>query len=219
MAALLRGQLDVEAQLAKLQAGGASEADVARTRTLATEVADEVARRRLQPALRTVYFRTAFQLSSSNAVRVSLDTQLRMVDERDAPRSSPDAWCRRLDADTPLAGRECVDFPFAVLEVKLQDAAPDWVEELLASGCVMQQAHSGMHSSADARHASPGASSSAPSSPSSCTAPPRCARTRCPSCRTGGTTPPWLCPRSLPSCPSQSRPLRWRCCRRRWAAA
>ena len=133
VASLLRGELDLEAQLAKLRAGGASEADVARTRQLATEVADEVAKRRLAPALRTVYFRTAFQLSSSNAVRVSLDTQLRMVDERDAPHP-PTAWCRRLDGATPLAARECVDFPFAVLEIKLQDAAPEWVESLLASG-------------------------------------------------------------------------------------
>jgi SPX domain protein involved in polyphosphate accumulation len=133
VAALLRGELDVEAQLAKLRAGGASDADVARTRALATEVAAEVAARRLAPALRTVYFRTAFQLASSNAVRVSLDTQLRMVDERNAPRPAG-AWCRRLDAGTQLPARECCDFPFAVLEVKLQDAAPDWVESLLASG-------------------------------------------------------------------------------------
>ena len=151
---LLRGELDIEAQLAKLRAGGASEADVARTRQLATEVADEVAKRRLAPALRTVYFRTAFQLSSSNAVRVSLDTQLRMVDERDVPHP-PAAWCRRLDTATPLAARECVDFPFAVLEVKLQDAVPEWVESLLASGRLIScyKFSKFLHGTAALRHA------------------------------------------------------------------
>ena len=147
MAALLRGELDLEVQLEKLRAGGAAAADVARTRRLASEVSAEIAERRLAPALRTVYYRTAFQLASSNAVRVSLDTQLRMVDERGAggagvngtkPKPASEAgWCRRLGG-APLGAHECVEFPFAILEIKLQDTAPPWISELLASGRLVQ---------------------------------------------------------------------------------
>jgi SPX domain protein involved in polyphosphate accumulation len=137
---LMRGELDLETHLEKLRAGGASAEDVARTRTLAAEVGKELHSRALAPALRTVYYRTAFQLASSNAVRVSLDTQLRMLDERDAPPGADGVhgWCRRPDAMPPLAQQQVVEFPFAVLEIKLQDQAPDWVEELLASGRLVQ---------------------------------------------------------------------------------
>jgi hypothetical protein len=146
VASLLRGELDLEQQLEKLRAGGASAADVARTRTLAGEVGAELAARSLAPALRTVYYRTAFQLATSNAVRVSLDTQLRMVDERGFAPGAASAggatrgtgWCRRLDAAPPLAAGELIEFPFAILEIKLQDAAPEWVAELLASGRLVQ---------------------------------------------------------------------------------
>ena len=147
MASLLRGQLDLEAQLEKLRAGGAADADVARTRALAAEVGGELRSRSLAPALRTVYYRTAFQLATSNAVRVSLDTQLRMLDERGAGagvgakgrNAAAASWCRRLDPNgPPLGPNELIEFPFAVLEIKLQDAAPDWVSELLASGRLVQ---------------------------------------------------------------------------------
>lgn len=46
-----------------------------------------------QPLLRTCYRRTAFQESSNNLVRVSLDTNLHMVSELGAPRA-PGDWCR-----------------------------------------------------------------------------------------------------------------------------
>ena len=148
----LKGELDLETQLKKLRSAGASEADVARTRALAAEVCHELRSRSLAPALRTVYYRTAFQLSSSNAVRVSLDTQLRMVDERGGcspglPPSpannkrsgSSSAWCRSLDASaTPVGPQEVVEFPFAVLEIKLQDETPKWVAALLSSGRLVQ---------------------------------------------------------------------------------
>jgi uncharacterized membrane protein YidH (DUF202 family) len=138
VASLLRGELDLEAQLEKLRAGGATEADVARTRALAAEVDQELHARSLAPSLRTVYYRTAFQLATSNAVRVSLDTQLRMVDERGCAAAGINGWCRRLDAAAPLASHEVVEFPFAILEIKLQDQPPDWIADLLASGRLVQ---------------------------------------------------------------------------------
>jgi len=132
IAALLRGELDIEAHLRKLRGGGASEADVARTRALVSDILRAVSTGSLAPALRTSYYRTAFQSSVSNAVRVSLDTQLRMIDER----VGGSGFVRSLDPASPNPVTPCdvVEFPYAILEVKLQAEPPEWVEELLASG-------------------------------------------------------------------------------------
>lgn len=46
-----------------------------------------------EPMLRTVCNRVAFQEGSNDMVRVSLDTNLHMVHELDAPRALGD-WCR-----------------------------------------------------------------------------------------------------------------------------
>lgn len=46
-----------------------------------------------EPVLRTVCDRVAFQESSSDVVRVSLDSFLHMVSELDAPKAAGD-WCR-----------------------------------------------------------------------------------------------------------------------------
>ncbi|PFH32567.1 hypothetical protein BESB_011790 [Besnoitia besnoiti] len=48
---------------------------------LACEIQDAILAHGLLPMVRTSYLRAAFQLSSSNAVRISLDTNLCMVDE------------------------------------------------------------------------------------------------------------------------------------------
>lgn len=45
------------------------------------------------PLLRTVYRRTAFQKSSDNVVRISMDTHLQMIRELGAART-PGDWCR-----------------------------------------------------------------------------------------------------------------------------
>jgi SPX domain protein involved in polyphosphate accumulation len=211
---LLRGELDLEQQLEKLRAGGASASDVERTRSLAGEVGAELEARALAPALRTVYYRTAFQLATSNAVRVSLDTQLRMVDERGfAPGAAAPGggargtgWCRRLDASPPLAPGELIEFPFAILEIKLQDAAPDWVAELLASGRLVQCTkfskflHGARVCAALLLRLRMEASCLLPvrrNTPANlhhclrAQALRRCAPARCKSCRIGGMTPRW----------------------------
>ena len=43
--------------------------------------------------LRTTCNRTAFQESNNDLVRISLDTNLQMINELDAPQASKD-WCR-----------------------------------------------------------------------------------------------------------------------------
>jgi hypothetical protein len=54
------------------------------------------------PLLRTVYRRTAFQKSSDNIVRISLDTDLHMIRELGAPSVAGD-WCRWVLGDLRLS--------------------------------------------------------------------------------------------------------------------
>jgi len=46
-----------------------------------------------EPLLRTVYRRTAFQKSTDNIVRISLDADMQIIGELGAPRA-PGDWCR-----------------------------------------------------------------------------------------------------------------------------
>ncbi|GLI63728.1 hypothetical protein VaNZ11_006791, partial [Volvox africanus] len=93
--------------------------------------------RNQEPHLRTEYRRTAFQLSSTNAVRISLDTQLAMTRELGAPRA-PGGWCR--DPSITVRHEDVVRFPYAVLEIKLQDedSCPAWVLALRQSGLLVE---------------------------------------------------------------------------------
>ena len=48
------------------------------------------------PVLRTLCHRAAFQESSSNEVRISLDSQLHMIREGPTAPKQPGDWCRDL---------------------------------------------------------------------------------------------------------------------------
>jgi SPX domain protein involved in polyphosphate accumulation len=95
---------------------------------LADEVRDMIATHKLRPMVRTCYFRSAFQAQDSNAVRISLDTNLTLINELSGISNF---WCR--SADDVLSAADIVKFPFAILEVKLQDGGnpPEWIGELL----------------------------------------------------------------------------------------
>lgn len=73
-----------------------------------------------------LYFRT-LTLRFTVQVRISLDTSLCMVRERGAPRATGD-WCR--DGSVPAGRGDLVRFPYAVVEIKLQDEeeCPAWVQ-------------------------------------------------------------------------------------------
>jgi hypothetical protein len=100
---------------------------------LALEVDDFIKSLSLQPFIRTCYYRCAFQLATSNDVRISLDTQMSLINEyRPGGHPSP-PWCRQ--ASEVLAESDVVRFPYAILEVKLADAkhSPQWVNSMLAN--------------------------------------------------------------------------------------
>mmetsp|Transcript_7187 Transcript_7187/g.19311 ORF Transcript_7187/g.19311 Transcript_7187/m.19311 type:complete len:1011 (-) Transcript_7187:121-3153(-) len=101
--------------------------------SLADEIRGEIEDRALVAKVRTVYKRTAFQRTDSNAVRISIDTELSFVNEMGADEAG--RWCRRVPA-AGFRSEQVVTFPWAVLEVKLTEGQPEWIEQLLGSGLV-----------------------------------------------------------------------------------
>ena len=87
----------------------------------------------MEPLLRTTYSRTAFQESTNNLVRISLDKNLLMLKEY--KRQGLD-WCRDLHAD-PLTHKDSVFFPYGVVEIKLQSRPPEWVKDLIKTGILL----------------------------------------------------------------------------------
>jgi hypothetical protein len=140
---LLGGTLDVPAYAAlQVASGDMTEKQAANLTRLASEVAADVAARALHACVRTVYKRAAFQLATSNEVRISLDTDMRLVDEvvggtpvagvGGAP-FPPGRFC----CDGPALGRPgaAVDFPYSILEIKLQgEGTPEWLLQVLGTG-------------------------------------------------------------------------------------
>ena len=134
---LLNGTLDLKARVEEpLRAANTSEEEIAYAMNLANECQQEIVARCLRPVISTIYYRTSFQLNSCNTVRSTMDCQLRMMDE-ECTRSSlgPGEWFQ------PLSNEHLKDvheFPFSVLEFKLQGPAPDWVKALIESGKITQ---------------------------------------------------------------------------------
>lgn len=145
--AFMRGEYTVEQAFEKMRKEGKkSIKEIESLEALAREVQYSVITRRLEPAVRSFYNRTAFQLPGDARVRISLDTELSMIreDNWDGRKRSGDNW-RRMDIgiDYPfsqLPPNDIERFPYAILEVKLQTQAgqepPAWVRELTSSHLV-----------------------------------------------------------------------------------
>merc|ERR1719183_2997542 len=88
--------------------------------------------RKMQPLVRTSYYRCAFQLATSNEVRISLDTQMTLINEFQGEGHPSDAWC--LTSADQVSEEEVYRFPFAILEIKLQNVTetPQWLKQTLA---------------------------------------------------------------------------------------
>ena len=110
------------------ESGKISTNDSDRQRALARDIFEkEFKEKSLSPAIRTSYRRTAFQKSDNNEVRISLDTDLTWFDE-----ISNQFWIEENAEDTKQTVIMKKKFPFAVLEVKLQnEETPEWIEDIV----------------------------------------------------------------------------------------
>ncbi|KAK3828237.1 MAG: vacuolar transporter chaperone 4 [Benniella sp.] len=142
----LTGDYTMDVKFAKLRARGQkSVKDVELMQKLANEVQTSIVTKRMRPAIRAFYRRTAFQLSNDARVRISLDTELALIREDDYGRArAGDNWKREdIGIDWPfkqLPAEDITRFPYAVLEVKLQthhgQEPPAWIIELINSHLV-----------------------------------------------------------------------------------
>eukprot|EP01134_Creolimax_fragrantissima_P002653 CFRG2653T1 len=137
----LKGNYDFNAREKQMRDAGKSDMDIEYTISLAKEIQQQVLARKLHPSVRTFYNRTAFQHPTSQEVRISLDTELTMVKERNKTNGM---WYRKdVGVDFPFSYVEADEierFPYAVLEVKLATQAgaepPKWITDLINSHLV-----------------------------------------------------------------------------------
>jgi uncharacterized membrane protein YidH (DUF202 family) len=136
---LMKNQYDINAHFDYLESLKKGK-DLKSMRQLAFEIDKFISDYKLQPFIRTSYYRCAFQLSTSNDVRISLDTQMSLINEYIPGGHPREPWCRL--ASDVLAEQDIVRFPYAILEVKLGDAknCPSWVDDMLhACGAIKVQ--------------------------------------------------------------------------------
>lgn len=104
---------------------------------LLEDIQRRIVTRKEEPLMRTEYTRVAFQESTSNEVRISLDSHVRMIREKGAPRGAAGGWCR--DLRSKPSPRDVVHFPYAIFELKVcSEEPPEWVQDLLDSGMLVE---------------------------------------------------------------------------------
>lgn len=140
----IRGTYPISAIKERFKKDGIKDEEIDKISDLAKEIQEIVIEKKLQPTIRTIYNRTAFQFPGDARVRISLDTDLLMVREDGNERSGKN-W-KREDLEiidfpfNSLPPTEIVRFPYAVMEVKIQTHAgqepPPWIQKLIKSHLV-----------------------------------------------------------------------------------
>ena len=137
---LLTGRFDKDAKIAEMRSKGKSDQEIEDWDVLASEIIQSINSKQLVPTMRSQYMRTAFQMQNDASVRISLDTNLCMIYERDLGVMLGERWYR--DPTVAVPADQITRFPHAVLEVKLEIlegmTTPHWVKEMLASGMVCE---------------------------------------------------------------------------------
>jgi len=136
----IRGTYKTEDFIKRLKERKKSEEDIKDAVKLFEEAQYVILQHNLLPTMTTAYYRTAFQIPGNANVRISIDTNLQMIKEN--MRLYNDGKWRK-DA-FQISEEDVHDFPYAVLEVKLEThegvEPPEWVRNLVASPLV-REAH------------------------------------------------------------------------------
>uniref|UniRef100_A0A7S4I8N1 SPX domain-containing protein n=1 Tax=Vannella robusta TaxID=1487602 RepID=A0A7S4I8N1_9EUKA len=125
----IRGTYKLEDFVNYLEQEEQSEEYISTACKLFAEVQSEIAQRGFAPTLRTTYRRSAFQDPKSSIVKIAIDTNVQMIKEN-LKLENDGKWCK---SDLDISEDDVHEFPYAVMEVKLQPGqpAPDWVNELV----------------------------------------------------------------------------------------
>ncbi|CEP63525.1 vacuolar transporter chaperone LALA0_S08e04478g [Lachancea lanzarotensis] len=158
-----------EKSLKKLKDRGSAETETNKWSNDFDTIQQFVLENELQPVLRSMYTRTAFQIPGDNRIRISIDSDLLFIREdsfdENKPIRDPKSW-HRTDIDTNVANPlkflrpgEFSKFPYAVLDIRIRNPVTEannnrksvqsqfpgkhaqWVEELINSHLVKEVAN------------------------------------------------------------------------------
>lgn len=145
----INGTYSMEKNIQRMKERGAKAEEVAKYEGLVENIQNFIREKGLEPMMRAVYTRTAFQIPGDDRIRVSLDTDLALIREDclDLERScrDPEDWHRRdideAEMEYPfktLRKGEISRFPYALLEIKVLDSAlhgrsKEWISDLINS--------------------------------------------------------------------------------------
>lgn len=145
------GKYKMEKTIQKMERQRQQSDKVENFKSTAEEIQDFVTKNKLEPVLRAVYTRTAFQKPADDRVRISIDSDIAFIREdtldRDRPCRDPSSWHRRDIDDSNMSypfkninQSEVAKFPYALLEIKVKEDVgrkrPTWVEDLIGSHLV-----------------------------------------------------------------------------------
>ena len=147
----IKGEYKMEKSIQKMERQGQQTNKIEEFKVTVAEIQKFILEHDLQPVLRAVYTRTAFQKPLDDKVRISIDTSLAFIREdsldSDRPCRDPNNW-HRLDIDNSamvypfpnINQGEISRFPYAILDIKVKDDGakknPKWIEDLMASHLV-----------------------------------------------------------------------------------
>lgn len=145
----INGTYSMEKNVQKMRDRGNKNEDVSRYEALVESLQGFIKEKNLEPVMRAVYTRTAFQIPGDDRIRVSLDTDLALIREDsldlERPCRDPDDWHRKdiddAEMEYPfksLRKGEISRFPYALLEIKVLESAlhgrsKEWVSDLMNS--------------------------------------------------------------------------------------
>ncbi|KAH3681704.1 hypothetical protein WICPIJ_007306 [Wickerhamomyces pijperi] len=120
-------------QLNKLKEMGTKETTVNAVASDIEDVAQFIESHDLEPTLRTVYTRTAFEIPGDDRVRITIDSDILFIREdsfdADRPIRDPKEW-HRTDIDSNIANpysllrkNEFIKFPHSVMEIKIKNTS------------------------------------------------------------------------------------------------
>ncbi|RMZ78250.1 hypothetical protein DV737_g3991, partial [Chaetothyriales sp. CBS 132003] len=150
----LKGEYKLEKQVQKLADRVGPESEQVKTlKSTIEEIQEFVHDKDLEPVLRAVYTRTAFQIPGDDRIRISLDADVALIREdaldADRPCRDPNDW-HRDDIDknrmeypfTSIRTGEIARFEHAILEIKVKDTKYTrnnaWLADLMSSHLVTE---------------------------------------------------------------------------------
>ncbi|KAK9457147.1 VTC domain-containing protein [Dipodascopsis uninucleata] len=149
------GSYSMEKSIRKMRDRNVPKSEVEKFEKVVHDIQDFIRINNLQPVLRAVYSRTAFQIPDDDRVRISIDDDIDLIreDSFDATRPvrDPDDWHRRDIDDIGMVHPfkmirkgEISRFPYAVLDIKVamkqgdKRIRPSWVKDLMSSHLVKE---------------------------------------------------------------------------------